>query len=102
MLKHYGVTPVMVFDGGLLPSKMGTEDERERCAPRLGRQELGYRAVCLFLTYCAYRRRSDAFAKGNAFRAEGKGAQARECYVKAVDVTPAMAYQLIKVRRDGA
>lgn len=45
-----------------------------------------------------YRRRSDALAKGNAFRAEGKGAQARECYVKAVDVTPAMAYQLIKVR----
>lgn len=33
MLKHYGVTPVMVFDGGLLPSKMGTEDERERCEP---------------------------------------------------------------------
>ncbi|GAA5981827.1 hypothetical protein JCM10908_004624 [Rhodotorula pacifica] len=71
MLKFYGVTPVMVFDGGLLPSKMGTEDEREK-------------------------RRADALAKGNAFRAEGKGAQARECYVKAVDVTPAMAYQLIK------
>ncbi|GAA5870233.1 hypothetical protein JCM3774_004616 [Rhodotorula dairenensis] len=74
MLKHYGVTPVMVFDGGLLPSKMGTEDERKR-------------------------RRSEALAKGNAFRAEGKAAQARECYVKAVDVTPAMAYQLIKALR---
>jgi hypothetical protein len=45
MLKHYGVTPVMVFDGGLLPSKMGTEDERERCARRLGQQGLGYCAV---------------------------------------------------------
>lgn len=32
MLKHFGVTPVMVFDGGLLPSKMGTEDEREKLA----------------------------------------------------------------------
>ena len=52
--------------------------------------------------YCVHRRRSDALAKGNAFRAEGKGAQARECYVKAVDVTPAMAYQLIKVRGEGA
>lgn len=31
MLKHFGVTPVLVFDGGLLPSKMGTEDAREAC-----------------------------------------------------------------------
>lgn len=31
MLKYYGVTPFLVFDGGLLPSKMGTEDEREKC-----------------------------------------------------------------------
>ncbi|BGP31765.1 hypothetical protein JCM10296v2_003539 [Rhodotorula toruloides] len=74
MLKYYGVTPFLVFDGGLLPSKMGTEDEREK-------------------------RRSDALAKGNAFLAEGKAGQARECFVKAVDVTPAMAYQLIKALR---
>ncbi|GAA5924300.1 hypothetical protein JCM1841_001355 [Sporobolomyces salmonicolor] len=77
MLKYYGVTPLIVFDGGLLPSKMGTEDEREK-------------------------RRSDALAKGNVFLAEGKTSQARECFVKAVDVTPAMAYQLIKaLRREG-
>ncbi|GAA5885587.1 hypothetical protein JCM6882_007484 [Rhodosporidiobolus microsporus] len=77
MLKYYGVTPMLVFDGGLLPSKMGTEDERER-------------------------RRADALARGRAFAAEGKGSQARECFVKAVDVTPAMAYQLIKaLRREG-
>ncbi|GAA5970771.1 hypothetical protein JCM11641_004449 [Rhodosporidiobolus odoratus] len=77
MLKYYGVTPMLVFDGGLLPSKMGTEDERER-------------------------KRTDALAKGRAFLAEGKASQARECFVKAVDVTPAMAYQLIKaLRREG-
>ncbi|GAA5870805.1 hypothetical protein JCM1840_006809 [Sporobolomyces johnsonii] len=77
MLKYYGVTPFIVFDGGLLPSKMGTEDEREK-------------------------RRSDALAKGNVFLAEGKTSQARECFVKAIDVTPAMAYQLIKaLRREG-
>ncbi|BGP24345.1 hypothetical protein JCM10295v2_003255 [Rhodotorula toruloides] len=74
MLKYYGVTPFLVFDGGLLPSKMGTEDDREK-------------------------RRSDALAKGNAFLAEGKAGQARECFVKAVDITPAMAYQLIKALR---
>jgi hypothetical protein len=43
------------------------------------------------------RRRSEALAKGNAFLAEGKTTQARDCFVKAVDVTPEMAYQFIKV-----
>ncbi|GJN89084.1 hypothetical protein Rhopal_002058-T1 [Rhodotorula paludigena] len=77
MLKYHGVTPLLVFDGGLLPSKMGTEDSREE-------------------------KRQNARAKGNAFLAEGKEGQARECFVKAVDVTPAMAYQLIKaLRREG-
>ncbi|KAI5477622.1 exonuclease 1 [Pseudohyphozyma bogoriensis] len=77
MLKYHQVTPIVVFDGGLLPSKMGTEDDRER-------------------------RRSDARARGNALMAEGKRTQARECFVKAVDVTPEMAFQLIKaLRREG-
>lgn len=31
MLKYYGVIPYIVFDGGLLPSKMGTEGDREKC-----------------------------------------------------------------------
>ena len=30
LLKHYSITPYVVFDGGLLPSKMGTENDRER------------------------------------------------------------------------
>ena len=30
MLKHFGVTPYMVFDGDYLPSKAGTEAEREK------------------------------------------------------------------------
>ncbi|KAL8278112.1 hypothetical protein RQP46_009436 [Phenoliferia psychrophenolica] len=77
MLKHFGVTPFIVFDGGLLPSKMGTEGDRER-------------------------KRTDALAKGTAFLAEGKKGLARDCFVKAVDVTPEMAYQLIKaLRREG-
>ena len=29
MLQHYGVKPYVVFDGGPLPSKAGTETERE-------------------------------------------------------------------------
>ena len=31
MLKHYGVHPYVVFDGGHLPSKARTEAERETC-----------------------------------------------------------------------
>ncbi|KAK4704526.1 exonuclease 1, partial [Phenoliferia sp. Uapishka_3] len=71
MLKHFGITPFIVFDGGLLPSKMGTEGDREK-------------------------KRSDALKKGNAFLAEGQKGLARDCFVKGVDVTPEMAYQLIK------
>lgn len=58
---------------------------------------LSRRNVVLIARYSKHRRRNDALAKGNAFLAEGKATQARECFVKAVDVTPAMAYQLIKV-----
>ena len=36
MLKYFGVTPLIVFDGGLLPSKMGTEGDREKCASTSG------------------------------------------------------------------
>ena len=72
MLRHYDVVPYIVFDGAALPSKLGTEVEREK-------------------------RRNEALAKGNAFLAAGNATQAREAFVKAVDVTPAMAYQLIKV-----
>ena len=46
----------------------------------------------------ARRKRTDALAKGNAFLAEGQKGLARDCFVKGVDVTPEMAYQLIKVR----
>ena len=35
MLIHYGVTPVMVFDGACLPSKAGEEKERKKSVPAL-------------------------------------------------------------------
>ncbi|KAL8276082.1 hypothetical protein RQP46_011514 [Phenoliferia psychrophenolica] len=76
MLKHLGVTPLIVFDGGLLPSMMSTEGDR------------GWK-------------RTDALAKGAVFLAEGKKGLARDCFVKAADVTPEIAYQLIKALRRG-
>ncbi len=123
MLKHHGVTPLLVFDGGLLPSKEHTEAERERsvssapdwtvavaAAPSQGQSR---RAILRALaapsaprlaadqsvpcSSSACRKRTAALGRANALLAEGKASQAREHFVKAVDVSPAMAYQLIKV-----
>ncbi|KAI0077360.1 PIN domain-like protein [Panus rudis PR-1116 ss-1] len=71
LLKHYGITPYIVFDGGPLPAKKGTESERKK-------------------------RREENLSRANSLAAQGKLTQAREYYVKCVDVTPQMAYQLIK------
>jgi exonuclease 1 len=76
LLKHYGITPYIVFDGGPLPAKRGTEKERAQ-------------------------RRAENLQQGHALAAQGKHSAARECYCKCVDVTPQMAFQLIKVRRGG-
>ncbi|KAF7326015.1 Exodeoxyribonuclease 1 [Mycena kentingensis (nom. inval.)] len=71
LLRHHGIEPYMVFDGGPLPAKKGTESDRAA-------------------------RRTEHLALGNALAAQGKTTQAREHYVKCVDVTPQMAKQLIK------
>lgn len=72
LLQHHRIRPYVVFDGGPLPAKKGTETERKK-------------------------RRDENLARANALAAQGKHSQAREHYVKCVDVTPQMAYQLIKV-----
>lgn len=72
LLKHYNITPYIVFDGGPLPAKKGTESDRKK-------------------------KRDENLARANALAAQGRHTQAREFYVKCIDVTPQMAYQLIKV-----
>jgi hypothetical protein len=72
LLRHHQIEPYIVFDGGPLPAKKGTEVERKQ-------------------------RREEGLKKGNALTAQGKHSLARECYSKCVDVTPQMAFQLIKV-----
>ncbi|KAF8921128.1 PIN domain-like protein [Mucidula mucida] len=74
ILRHHGVEPYMVFDGGPLPAKKETEVSRKA-------------------------KREEALAKGRALHAQGKQAQAREAFVKCVDVTPQMAFQCIKALR---
>lgn len=73
LLKHHNIKPYIVFDGGPLPAKKGTESSRLKS-------------------------REENRERGLALSAQGRHSEARECFVKAVDVTPEMAYQLIKVR----
>ncbi|KAN0065259.1 hypothetical protein ACQY0O_001756 [Thecaphora frezii] len=77
LLQHHGVKPYIVFDGDKLPAKQGTEDERQQ-------------------------RRTDYLERARALERAGKLNEARDLYAKCVDVTPEMAYQLIKLlRREG-
>lgn len=72
LLQHYRIQPYIVFDGGPLPAKKGTELERKK-------------------------RRDENLARADGLAAQGRHGQAREYYVKCIDVTPQMAYQFIKV-----
>lgn len=74
MLESFGVKPVLVFDGCTLPSK--TEVEKAR---RLHRQT--------------------NLQKGKQLLREGKTAEARECFTRCVNITPAMAHEVIKIAR---
>ncbi|KAF9449294.1 PIN domain-like protein [Macrolepiota fuliginosa MF-IS2] len=74
LLRHFGIEPYVVFDGGPLPAKRGTESERKQ-------------------------RREENLSRGKALIAQGKHSQARDCFVKCIDVTPQMAYQFIKALR---
>ncbi|OSX60823.1 hypothetical protein POSPLADRAFT_1147031 [Postia placenta MAD-698-R-SB12] len=77
LLQHYHIQPYIVFDGGPLPAKKGTEADRKK-------------------------RRDENLARANVLAAQGKHSQAREYYVKCIDVTPQMAYQFIKALRAGS
>ncbi|KAG8719437.1 Rad2 nuclease [Ceratobasidium sp. 394] len=74
MMRHHGITPYIVFDGGPLPAKRGTENDREE-------------------------KRAKSLALAQALEAQGRHGEAYEYYRKCVDITPQMAYQLIKALR---
>lgn len=71
MLKHFGVTPFLVFDGDYLPSKAATEKERAK-------------------------RREESRKAGLELLKAGKTSTAYQELQKAVDVTPEMARMLIE------
>lgn len=77
MLKHFGVTPYLVFDGDFLPSKAHTEASRAK-------------------------RREDTKKAGLELLKAGKPSQAHLELQKAIDVTPEMARHLIdELKKDG-
>ncbi|KAL3818629.1 hypothetical protein ACJIZ3_004534 [Penstemon smallii] len=74
MLRHYKITPVVVFDGGNIPCKATTENER-------------------------HRKRKDNRDKAMDKLKEGDVNAASELFQRAVSITPLMARQLIQVLR---
>ncbi|XP_062095461.1 exonuclease 1 isoform X1 [Humulus lupulus] len=72
LLRHYGVKPMLVFDGGLLPMKIEQENKRAR-----GRKE--------------------NLARAMEHESNGNSSAAYECYQKAVDISPSIAHELIQV-----
>ncbi|XP_043914341.1 exonuclease 1 [Protopterus annectens] len=74
MLLSYGVKPVLVFDGCTLPSKNEVEKSRRE-------------------------KRQANLQKGKQLLREGKVAEARECFTRCVNITPAMAHEVIKAAR---
>lgn len=77
MVKHFGVTPYMVFDGDNLPSKAHTEASRAK-------------------------RRQETKKTGLELLKAGKPSQAQLELQKAIDVTPEMARHLIEaLKKEG-
>ncbi|KMZ66855.1 Flap endonuclease 1 [Zostera marina] len=72
LMRHYGVKPLLVFDGGLLPMKADQEAKRLRS-------------------------RKENLERANEHVSAGNSSAAYECYQKAVDISPSIAYDLIQV-----
>ncbi|RBR05488.1 uncharacterized protein FIESC28_11367 [Fusarium coffeatum] len=72
MLRHFGITPYMVFDGDFLPSKAATEDSRAK-------------------------KRNEKKKMAMELLRSGKPAQATQEFQKCIDITPEMASALIQL-----
>ncbi|KAJ1910279.1 hypothetical protein IWQ60_010738 [Tieghemiomyces parasiticus] len=71
MLRHHDIKPILVFDGGALPSKQCTEDDRQR-------------------------KRDAALARATQLMRGGHRREAAEAFQKCLDITPEIAHQFIK------
>ncbi|XP_062493344.1 exonuclease 1 [Pezoporus occidentalis] len=74
MLLSFGIIPILVFDGCTLPSKKEVEKARRE-------------------------KRQASLLKGKKLLQEGRLSEARECFGRSVNVTHAMAHEVIKAAR---
>ncbi|NWW41686.1 EXO1 Exonuclease, partial [Panurus biarmicus] len=74
MLLSFGIKPILVFDGCTLPSKKEVEKARRE-------------------------RRQACLLKGKQLLQEGRLSEARECFGRSVNITHAMAHEVIKAAR---
>ncbi|NXY15214.1 EXO1 Exonuclease, partial [Atrichornis clamosus] len=74
MLLSFGIKPILVFDGCTLPSKKEVEKARRE-------------------------KRQASLLKGKQLLQEGRLSEARECFGRSVNVTHAMAHEVIKAAR---
>ncbi|XP_042358282.1 exonuclease 1 [Plectropomus leopardus] len=74
MLLTFSIKPILVFDGRNLPSKQEVEKARRE-------------------------RRESNLQRGRQLLREGKLSEARDCFSRCVNITPAMAHNLIKAAR---
>ncbi|XP_037751245.1 exonuclease 1 [Chelonia mydas] len=74
MLLSFGIKPILVFDGCTLPSKKEVEKARRE-------------------------KRQANLLKGKQLLREGKLSEARDCFGRSVNVTHAMAHEVIKAAR---
>lgn len=72
LLRHHGIKPILIFDGGFLPMKSDQEAKRARA-------------------------RKENFERAIEHESCGNQAAAYECYQKAVDISPSIAFQLIQL-----
>lgn len=93
LLRHHGIEPYVVFDGGPLPAKKKTESSREKWV-----DATFLHPVCVERAYAdSVRSRADNLARAKSLESQGRRSDARDAYTKCVDITPEMAFQLIKV-----
>ncbi|KAM0933024.1 putative exodeoxyribonuclease I [Dioscorea sansibarensis] len=93
LLRHYKITPVVVFDGGNMPCKAATEKERHRQAALKSR---GPHSV-FFFSFSYHQKKPILRSRR---RSSDKGMlEGLLNYFRAVRITPFMAHQLIQILR---
>lgn len=75
MMMYHKVKPILVFDGGYLPSKKETETERRN-------------------------KRKENRSLGMSYLQSGDRTRALDHFQKSIDITPEMAYKVVKVCRE--